>query len=132
MVNILIGLISGICTGLGLGGGSMLILLLVLILNFDQHIAQATNIICFIPSAIISILLNAKSKNINFKMACPIIFFGIIGSIIGASISSKLNVFYLKKLFGIFLILISLNEFYSLISKYIKNRKRHNIYINKN
>lgn len=132
MVNIFIGLISGICTGLGLGGGSMLILLLVLILSFDQHVAQATNIICFIPSAIISIFLNTKNKNINFKIAFPIIVFGIIGSVIGANISSKLDVFYLRKLFGLFLILISLNEFYSLIRKYINNRKRHTIYINKN
>lgn len=124
MLPVLLGLISGTCTGLGLGGGSILILLLVLVLNFDQHIAQATNIICFTPSAIISILVNIKNKNINFKLAYPIIFLGIIGSVIGASISSKLNVIYLKKLFGIFLILISLNEFYSIIKQYIKSKNK--------
>lgn len=124
MTSILLGFVSGVCTGLGLGGGSILILLLVLILNFDQHIAQATNIICFIPSAIIAILVNIKNKNINFKLAFPIIFFGIIGSVIGASISSKLDVIYLKKLFGIFLIFISLNEFYSIIKQYIKNKNK--------
>lgn len=126
MLNVLIGFISGICTGLGLGGGATLILLLDLFLNFDQHIAQATNIVCFIPSAIISLFINIKNKNIIFNLSIPIIIFGILGSIIGATISSKLDVQYLKKLFGVFLILIALNEFYSLIKEYIKNRKSHN------
>lgn len=124
MGTIIIGFISGICTGLGVGGGSMLILLLDLFFNFDQHIAQATNIICFVPSAIISIMVSIKNKNIKFKIAFPIIAWGVIGSIIGAAISSKLNVIYLKKIFGIFLIGISLNEFYSIYSKYIKSKNK--------
>lgn len=122
MTAVIIGLASGICTGMGLGGGSVLILLLDLFLNFDQHIAQATNILCFVPSAIISIIVSMKNKNIKFKIALPIIVWGIIGSIIGATISSKLNVEYLRKLFGIFLIGISLNEFYS-IKVYKKKNK---------
>lgn len=127
MINIFIGFISGICTGLGLGGGSVLILLLVLFLNFDQHIAQATNIVCFVPAAIIAILTNIKNKNINFKIACPILLWGLVGSLIGASISTRLNVLYLKKLFGIFLLIIALYEFYSLIKQYIKPKNRHTI-----
>lgn len=118
--------------GLDSDGGSTLVLLLDLFLNFDQHIAQATNLICFIPAAIISVFFNIKAKNINYKLAFPIIVFGIIGSIIGSSISSRLDVIHLKKMFGIFLILIALNEFYLLIREYIKNRKSHTIYINKN
>lgn len=121
MTAIIIGLISGVCTGMGLGGGSVLILLLDLFLNFDQHIAQATNILCFVPSAIISILVSMKNKNIKFKIALPIIIWGVIGSIIGATISSKLNVLNLRKLFGIFLIGISLNEFYSIKKKNINS-----------
>lgn len=127
MFNIIIGIIAGICTGLGLGGSSVLILLLVLILNFDQRMAQATNIICFVPSALISILMNIKHKNIRFKLAFPIILFGIIGSIIGAGFSSRLDVLKLKKLFGIFLLLIALNEFYSLYKQYRIRKKRNTI-----
>src|SRR5574344_2183804 len=120
--NILIGLISGICTGIGLGGGSVLILSLVFFFNFDQHIAQATNILFFIPTALSAILINIKSKNINFKLSISIILFGIIGSVIGAFISSKLNVKDLRKLFGLFLLFISICEFYSLIRQYIKDK----------
>ena len=115
MIYILIGTIAGICTGLGLGGGTILILLLTLFANIPQHTAQATNIIFFISSAIISILINIKHKYINFKKAYAVIIFGIIGSIVGAIISSRLNVFNLRKLFGIFLIFISISEFYSFL-----------------
>lgn len=45
MVETLIGLVSGIITGTGMGGGTILILLLTLINGVDQHKAQATNLI---------------------------------------------------------------------------------------
>ncbi len=41
MLEILIGLISGIVTGIGMGGGTILILLLSVIWDYDQHIAQS-------------------------------------------------------------------------------------------
>ena len=62
---IFLGFIAGMFTGLGLGGGSILALLLTLFFNVNQHLAQSTNIIFFIPSAIISIIINIKNKNIK-------------------------------------------------------------------
>ena len=108
MLEFFIGVIAGTCTGLGLGGGSVLILLLSLFLNFEQHVAQATNLIFFIPAALISIILNIKNKNINLKNAIPIVIFGIIGSIIGSKISYNLNVSTLTKCFGLFLFFIAI------------------------
>lgn len=115
MFYTLAGFVSGICTGLGFGGGSVLILILTTISHIDQHVAQATNIVFFISSAIISIIINIKNKNIKFKTSYIIIISGIIGALIGATLSSKLNVFILRKLFGFFLICISITGFYSLI-----------------
>ena len=62
MLEIIIGILAGIFTGLGLGGGSVLILFLTLFLNLEQHIAQATNLLFFIPSALVCIILNTKRK----------------------------------------------------------------------
>lgn len=78
MIKILIGFISGIISGTGMGGGTILILCLTLFLGFNQKIAQATNIIFFIPTSIAAIYINIKEKNIDFKVAKIIIFFGII------------------------------------------------------
>ena len=69
MLEIIIGILAGIFTGLGMGGGSVLILFLTLFLNLEQHIAQATNLLFFIPSALVCIILNTKKKLINFKNA---------------------------------------------------------------
>ena len=55
---ILVGIISGIVTGLGMGGGSILILILVTFMSVSQHIAQATNLIFFIPTAVIAIMIH--------------------------------------------------------------------------
>ena len=66
-----------------------------------------------------------KQKNINIKLAKQIIFWGIIGTIIGALIAQKINVTVLKKMFGIFLAIIAIYEIYLLIKEYIfyKNGK---------
>lgn len=132
MIEIFIGLISGFVSGMGMGGGTILILCLSMFMQVEQHIAQATNLVFFIPTSIIAIITNIKQKNINFKVGIPIAISGIIGAIIGAIIANKLDVIKLKKYFGIFLGLIAIGEIYSLVKKYIYEKKRHNNHINKN
>lgn len=125
MLETLIGFISGIVSGTGMGGGTILILCLSIFLGINQKTAQATNLIFFIPTSIAAIYINMKQKNINIKLAKQIIFWGIIGTIIGALIAQKINVTVLKKMFGIFLAIIAIHEIYLLIKEYIfyKNGK---------
>lgn len=115
-----------------MGGGTILILCLSMFMGLEQHIAQATNLIFFIPTSIVAIITNIKQKNIDFKIGIPITISGIIGAVIGAIIANNLEVNKLKKYFGIFLGLIALWEIYSLVKKYIYEKKRHNNHINKN
>lgn len=126
MFEILIGTISGFISGMGMGGGTILILCLSMFMNIEQHIAQATNLVFFIPTSIIAIVTNIKQKNIDFKVGIPIAISGIIGAIIGAFYASKTNVKDLKKYFGVFISLIAIWEIYYLIKKYIFNKKTHN------
>ena len=109
-----------------MGGGTILILLLSIFMNLDQHVAQATNLIFFIPTAITSVIIGIKNKNINVKEALVIVVSGIIGAIISANISSNLNVNLLRKMFGAFLLIIAIYEIYSWFNIYIKNEKGHN------
>ena len=119
MLEILIGAFSGIFSGIGMGGGTILIFLLSTIVGIEQHIAQATNLIYFIPTPISAVLVNYKNKNIDIKLAFTISFWGIIGAIIGSIISVNTDVNTLKKYFGIFLLIIAVNEIYMLL----KNKK---------
>lgn len=126
MVEILIGIVSGIVSGTGMGGGTILIFLLTFMMGVEQHISQATNLIFFIPTSIVAIIVNLKNKNIDLKLAIIISIFGILGAVIGANISINTDVGILKKCFGLFLAAIAINEIYSIIKLYKKDRKTDN------
>ena len=121
MIEIFTGVISGIVSGLGMGGGTILILFLSLFLDIEQHIAQATNVIFFVPTAITAILVNLRQRNINLKIGIPICLWGVIGAFIGAIISMQMNMKTLRKFCGGFIILIAIYQTYM----YIKSKKRH-------
>ncbi len=125
MIKILIGIVSGIVSGTGMGGGTILIFMLTVVCNIDQHIAQATNLIFFIPTSIMAIIVNLKNKNINLKLGIYIAIFGILGAIIGANIAIYTDVNVLKKYFGGFLVIIVFHEIYSIFKEY-KNEKNDN------
>lgn len=126
MTEVLIGIISGIVSGTGMGGGTILIFLLSFILGIEQHTAQATNLIFFIPTSIVAIIVNLKNKNIDTKQAIIISIFGVLGAIIGANIAIYMDVKMLKKGFGIFLIFVTINEIYSIIKLHKKDKKTNN------
>ena len=100
-------------------------------MGIEQHTAQATNLIFFIPTSIAAIIVNLRNKNIDLKLAITISIFGIIGAIIGANISVYMDVNLLKKCFGIFLIVVTINEIYSIIKLYKKAKKEDNKTIKK-
>ena len=123
-MNIIIyGILSGIVTGLGMGGGTILILLLSLFEGLDQHVSQATNLIYFIPTSIAVSLVNIKGKNIDYKLARITIVFGIVGAIIGAVIAKNISSNNLRKYFAIFILIIAIHEIYDLYKEYRNKRK---------
>lgn len=126
MKEILIGLSSGIFSGIGMGGGTILIFLLTTFSGLEQHVAQATNLIYFVPTAISAIIVNYKNKNIDVKLAKSISIYGAIGAFIGAIIAINIDVNILKKLFGVFLAFIAIHEIYTLIKEYKQYKKSHN------
>ena len=125
MKEILIGAISGLFSGIGMGGGTILIFLLNTFVGLEQHVAQATNLIYFVPTAISAIIVNYRDKNIDTKLAGVISVSGIIGAVIGAMISINLDVEKLRKFFGLFLVIITIHEIYTLITEYKLHKKRN-------
>lgn len=126
MIEILIGMFSGVFSGVGMGGGTILIFLLTTFAGLEQHIAQATNLIYFVPTAISAIIVNYREKNVDTKLAVFISICGVMGAIIGAIISVNTDVQRLRKLFGIFLAIIAIHEIYTLFKEYKERKKRHN------
>ena len=89
-------------------------------MNTDQKMAQYINLIYFIPTSIISIIIFAKQKLIDFRLAITISLFGICGSIVGSMISLHINTKKKKKIFAVFLMAIAIYEIISWYKKYAK------------
>lgn len=126
MKEIIIGIVSGIVSGTGMGGGTILIFLLTFMCGLEQHIAQATNLIFFIPTSIVAIIVNFKNKNIDMKLATVVIVFGILGAILGANLSVHTDVDKLRKYFGAFLAIIAIHEIYTIIKENKKTKITNN------
>lgn len=112
IILLLIGLGAGIVSGMGMGGGAILIPALVLTVKPDQHIAQSVNLLFFIPTAVVALIIHIKNKQIDFKMAIPIIVFGLCGSFAGSWLALRLAGDALKRLFGFFLLAMSTYEMF--------------------
>lgn len=97
---------------MGMGGGAILIPALVLAINPEQHIAQSVNLFFFIPTAVIALVIHIKNGQIDFKMALPIILSGLCGAYFGSMFAAELGGGQLKKLFGWFLIAMSIYEMF--------------------
>lgn len=126
MQEILIGAIAGIFSGIGMGGGTILIILLTMTVGLEQHIAQATNLIYFVPTAISAIIANYKEKNIDTKLVKLFLICGIIGAIIGSMISINIDVQKLRIIYGLFLVVIAIHEIYTLFKEYKMHKIRNN------
>lgn len=82
MWEFITGLIAGIISGTGMGGGTILILVLSVFLGVEQHTAQATNLVFFIPTSIFAIIISIKSKLIEKDIGIILAITGVIGAII--------------------------------------------------
>ncbi len=112
LILFLIGLISGIISGMGIGGGTILIPALSIFLNYEQKAAQNINLLYFIPTAIIALITHIKNNNVEKRIIKKIIIFGIIGAVCGSILAGMTDNGILKKLFGFFLIAMGLSEIF--------------------
>lgn len=114
---LLLSILSGILAGMGMGGGTLLIPILTLIMDVDQQIAQATNLLVFVPCAIIVCIIYWKSKLIDFKNSWLISVIASMISIVAVLVAVKLQNRTLSVIFGIFLILLGVVQFILTIVK---------------
>jgi hypothetical protein len=110
MWYVIAGFFSGIVSGMGIGGGAILIPALTIFLEIGQQKAQNINLLYYIPTAIIALSVHKKEGNIEKKGLLPLMLFAIPGTIAGALIAIKIDANYLRKGFAIFLLAMSFFE----------------------
>lgn len=106
-----VGVIGGVLGGMGMGGGTLLIPMLTIFFSVEQHTAQAVNLIAFIPMAVIALIIHLKNKLIDFKKVFLIISSGIVTCVLGCILAKILSANFLKRIFGLFLVLLSIYQF---------------------
>lgn len=120
MLTVLIGFASGIISGMGIGGGAILIPALILVSGIEQKLAQGINLVYFLPTAVFALIIHIKNKNVDIKTAAIIGAVGIAGALLGSYIAMGMDSGLLRRLFGVFLALIGVREVY----KGIKNKEK--------
>lgn len=105
IIPFLCGLGASVISAWGVGGGTLLLLVMTLFLGVDQRTAQGINLLFFLPTAASALVCHAKGGFLDkptLKAAVPI---AVLAALIGAWVSNNLDVEVLRKPFGVYLLL---------------------------
>lgn len=111
-VILAVGTALGFLTGLGIGGGSLLILWLTMVLDVDPITARSINLLFFIPSAVIACIFRIKQGTLSIRSVLPAVISGCAAAAVFSYLSTVLDVEILKKGFGIVLIAAGARELF--------------------
>jgi uncharacterized membrane protein YfcA len=112
MLFAVIGFFSGILSGMAVGGGTLLVPALVYLTGISQHKAQGLSLLSFIPVAITAVITHFRLGNVKPRLASRLAISALGGAVAGAFLAMQISPFYLKKIFGLFLIGMGIYEFF--------------------
>lgn len=110
VVSVIVGTLLGFLAGLGIGGGSLLILWLTFVLGMDHTAARGINLLFFLPAALVACMFRWKQGCVDFRQVFPAMVAGCIAAAVCSWLAGYLDVELLKKLLGGLLILTGLRE----------------------
>ena len=120
LIYLAVGLLAGILGGMGMGGGTILIPALTIFLGVNQHVAQATNVIAFLPMAALVLPAHKRNGLLRTDDVWEIVIPAIITTVLAGLIMAALPTDVLKKLFGIFLVALAVKQLFSLVTSFQK------------
>lgn len=107
---ILIGIVLGVLSGLGVGGGSLLMLWLTVVFDTPQDQARLMNLMFFIPCALSASIFHFRQHKLDPTLTGIAIVAGLLGSLTGSLWQQNLDLQMLRKAFGILFILCGIRE----------------------
>lgn len=111
-LTVLAGIVCGVISGFGIGGGTVLMVWLTAVVAMDQKVAQGINLLYFIPTSLGALIFHIKNKMICWQAVIPAAVCGCAAAGLTAWLSSSLDVSLLRKLFGGFLLVVGALEFF--------------------
>ena len=109
-VCVIVGSLLGFLTGMGVGGGRLLILWLTLVLGFGQTAARGINLLFFLPASAICCVFRLRQGKLKLRECLPAIVSGCIAAVLGSLAAASMNTELLRKPFGILLLATGLRE----------------------
>ena len=112
---LLLGLITGILSGLiGIGGAIIIIPSMVLVFGMSQHMAQGTTLALMVPPiGLLAAWTYYKAGFVDFKVAALICLGFFVGGLIGARLVGDIPDLLLKRIFGFVLLLAALKMIFT-------------------
>lgn len=110
--ELIVGAVLGFLAGIGVGGGSLLILWLTVVLGMEHEIARGINLLFFIPSALIACLFRWKQGSLKLKKILPAILAGCFAAAMFSWLSGSIQMALLRRLFGVLLLATGLRELF--------------------
>jgi len=104
------GVLTGILSGFGVGGGTLLLVYMTLIAGLDQRLAQGINLLYFLPAGLMALPAHLKNGYIEKRALLPAIGAGLVCAALGSWAATAADMGLLRKCFGVFLMLIGLWE----------------------
>ena len=106
----MLGLGAGLASGiLGIGGGAVVIPALVIIFGFSQHQAQGTTLAMLIPPiGLLAAWVYYSKGHVDVRVAALLCAGFFLGGFVGARIANMIPALILRRIFGVFLIIISI------------------------
>ena len=102
---VVIGLSAGVLAGLlGIGGGILMVPAMVLILGFDQHLAQGTSLIVIIPAAAAGSWTHFRHGRWTWRDVAALAAGGVLGALIGSATALAIDEDLLRRLFALLLL----------------------------
>lgn len=110
LLYVILGIVAGVFGGMfGIGGGTILIPALVYLFGLTQHQAQGTTLAIMVPPiGLLAAMRYYQSGNVKLGMAGLICLGFFVGGLIGANFVQNLSDPLLKRLFGVYLLFVSM------------------------
>ena len=112
-IPFLAGAVTGVLSGFGVGGGTLLLVYMTAFAGLEQRLAQGINLLYFLPAALLALPAHIKHGYVHTPALFPAICTGLLCAAPAAWLATTMDVALLRKLFGVFLILIGLRELFS-------------------
>ncbi|MEG1988197.1 MAG: sulfite exporter TauE/SafE family protein [Oscillibacter sp.] len=103
------GLFAGILSAWGVGGGTLLLLVMTLLLGVDQQTAQGINLLFFLPTAATALFCHGKNGYLDVPTLKAAIPPAVLCALAGAWVATAVDTALLRRPFGVYLLLAALS-----------------------